>query len=89
MEDLIRNSLVPSTLDLSVNRNAAFQIWKKEREDYILLTDLERKGNEFVCAMMRYIFSSESMHKYSWINWVIYWAQKESRKGFGNNGIVF
>ena len=32
------------------------------RTRMILLTDLERKGDEFVCAMMRYTFSSETMN---------------------------
>ena len=60
MEDLIRNSLVTPTLYLSVDRNAAFQIWKKNWEDYVLLTDLERKGDEFVCAaIMRYNYQEQ------------------------------
>lgn len=59
MEDFIRKSLAPPTLDLSVDRNTVFQIRKKKWEDHILLPDLERKGDEFVCAMMWYTFSSE------------------------------
>lgn len=50
MEDFIRKSLAPPTLDLSVDRNTVFQIWKKKWEDHILLPDLERKGDEFVLS---------------------------------------
>ena len=50
MEDFIRKSLAPPTLDLSVDRNTVFQIRKKKWEDHILLPDLERKGDEFVLS---------------------------------------
>lgn len=48
-EEIRNNSLIPPRLDLSVDRYAAWRVWKQKWEDYSLLTDMGAKPAEFRC----------------------------------------
>ena len=64
MDEIMRRGLTPPILDLTVDRYAAFKIWKQKWNDYKLLTDLDNKPVEFQCAMLRYTFSDETRNIY-------------------------
>ena len=58
------DKLKPPTLDLSVDRFAAFRSWKEKWNDYVLLTDLAAKDPEYQSAILRYTFSTETRNIY-------------------------
>ena len=53
--------LKPPTLDLSVDRFAAFRSWKEKWNDYVLITSLADKDPACQSAMLRYTFSTETL----------------------------
>ena len=61
---MAENVIKPPTLDLSVDRYAAFQVWYEKWLDYALLTDLADKPQKYQAAMLRYTFSEESRNIY-------------------------
>ena len=67
-EILIRNALVLPVLDLAVDRYAAWKIWKAKWADYVLLTELNNKPDEYQCALLRYTFTSETRNIYDSLN---------------------
>ena len=58
------SSLKPPTLDLSVDRYAAFKSWKEKWNDYVLISGLEAKEATYQAAMLRYTFSDETRQIY-------------------------
>ena len=67
-ELLIKNALVLPVLDLAVDRYAAWKIWKAKWADYVLLTELNNKPDEYQCALLRYTFTSETRNIYDSLN---------------------
>ena len=57
---MAENRIKPPTLDLSVDRYAAFQAWNEKWQDYVMLTGLAEKAPEYQAAMLRYTFSEET-----------------------------
>jgi len=68
MDSIISNSLVPPTLDLTVDRYAAWKAWKEKWEDFYLLSGLREKEPKIQCAMIRYTFSAETRNIYDSLN---------------------
>lgn len=60
MEEQMKNALVPPILDLSVDRFLAWKTWKEKWTDYAMLTGLEEKSPQYISAMIRYTFTSET-----------------------------
>ena len=60
--------LKPPTLDLSVDRFAAFRSWKEKWNDYVLITSLADKDPAYQSAMLRYTFSTETRNIYDSLN---------------------
>ena len=56
----VRHLLGCDTIDLTVDRYAAFKSWKTKRQDYTLLSRLKDKDEEFQSAIMCYTFSAET-----------------------------
>ena len=66
MEDLVKNLSLP-TLDMSVDRYAAFRSWKERWRDFVLLAELDKKDPAIHAAMLRYTFSEDTRNVYeSW-----------------------
>ena len=42
-----KNLWTPPTLDLSVDRYAAFKAWRTQWEDYAIITELDQKPNQY------------------------------------------
>ena len=68
MAEGFKISLRPPLLDLTVDRYAAFKSWKTKWQDYVLLSGLTDKGEEFQSAMMRYTFAAETRNIYDSLN---------------------
>ena len=68
MAEGIKSSLRPPLLDFTVDRYAAFKSWKTKWQDYVLLSGLKAKHEEFQAAMMRYTFSAETRNIYDSLN---------------------
>ena len=68
MADLLKSALNPPTLDLSVDRYAAWTIWKQKWSDYSLLTKLSEQSTEYQCALLRYTFTDETRNVYESFN---------------------
>ena len=56
MAEGFKSSLRPPLLDLTVDSYATFKSWKTKLQDYVLLSGLKDKDEEFQAAMMRYTF---------------------------------
>ena len=52
-------------LDLSVDRYAAFTLWKETFDDYVLLTDFESQSKKIQAARLRFAFSTETRKIYN------------------------
>lgn len=63
MADL-QNLWSPPILDLSVDRYAAFKMWKSRWEDFTVVTELSKKPAEFQCSMLKYAFTEETRKIY-------------------------
>ena len=63
-----KNLWTPPTLDLSVDRYAAFKAWRTPWEDYVIITELDRKPNQYQCAMLRYTSTEETQEIYQSLN---------------------
>ena len=68
MADLLKSALNPPTLDLSVDRYAAWTIWKQKWNDFSLLTKLSEQSKEYQCALLRYTFTDETRNVYESFN---------------------
>ena len=68
MAEGFKSSLHPPLLDLTADRYAAFKSWKTKWQDYVLLSVLKDKDEEFQSAMMRYTFSAEKRNIYDSLN---------------------
>ena len=68
MADLLKSALNPLTLDLSVDRYAAWTIWQQKWNDYSLLTKLSEQSKEYQCALLRYTFTDETRNVYESFN---------------------
>ena len=51
-------------LDLSVERYAAYRVWRERWDDYVLLTNLYEKEKNIQAAMSRHSFSSDTRKVY-------------------------
>lgn len=51
-----------------MDRFAAFRSWKEKWSDYILITSLADKDEEYQAAMLRYTFSTETRNIYESLN---------------------
>ena len=63
-----KNLGTPPTLDLSVDRYAAFKAWRTQWEDYAIITELDKKPNQYQWAMLRYTFTEETQEIYQSLN---------------------
>ena len=63
MEEIVKN-LTPLTLDMSVDRYAAFRSWKECWEDFSLLVEMDKKSKTVHAAMLRYTFSEDTRNIY-------------------------
>ena len=63
-----KNVWTPPTLDLSVHRYAVFKAWRTWWEDYAIITELDKKPNQYQCAMLRYTFTEETQKIYQSLN---------------------
>ena len=63
-----KGGVSPPILDLTVDRFAAFRSWIEKWQDYVLLSDLEKKPAAYQAAMLRYTFSSETRNIYESLN---------------------
>ena len=68
MADLLKSALNSPTVDLSVDRYAAWTIWKQKWNDYSLLTKLSEQSKEYQCALLRYAFTDETRNVYESFN---------------------
>ena len=59
-----QNFWTPPILDLSVDRFAAFKIWRSRWNDFAIVTELAQKEPEFQCSMLRYAFSEDTRKIY-------------------------
>ena len=59
-----QNMWTPPILDLSVDRYAAWKIWKSRWDDYSIVTGLNEKAPAYQCSMLRYAFSEETRKIY-------------------------
>lgn len=63
MADL-QNLWSPPILDLSVDRYAAFKMWKSRWEDFTVVTELSKKPAEFQCSMLIDTLSLKKLEKF-------------------------
>ena len=63
-----KTSIAPPTLDLSVDRYAAFKSWKEKWSDDVMLSGLADKDESYQAAMLRYTFSAETRSIYESLN---------------------
>ena len=68
MTDPLKSGLTPPSLDLSVDRYAAWTIWGRKWSDYSLLTKLSEQPVEYQCALLRYTFTDETRNIYESFN---------------------
>ena len=59
-----QNTWTPPILDLTVDRYAAFKMWKSRWNDFVVVTGLSEKQPEFQCSMLRYAFSEDTRKIY-------------------------
>ena len=59
-----KNLWTLSTLDLSVDRYPAFKAWRTRWEDYTIITEMDKKPNQYQCAMLRYTSTKETQKIY-------------------------
>ena len=59
-----KNLWTLSTLDLSVDRYPAFKAWRTRWEDYAIITEMDKKPNQYQCAMLRYTSTEETQKIY-------------------------
>eukprot|EP00794_Sanderia_malayensis_P002412 gene2412-2781_t len=64
----LKSALNPPTLDLSVDRYAAWTIWRQKWNDYSLLAKLSAQPKEYQCALLRYTFTDETRNVYESLN---------------------
>ena len=57
--------LNPPTLDLTVDRFAAFTAWKEKWDDYVLLSQFDQQNKKTQSALLRYTFSSDTRKIYN------------------------
>ena len=63
-----KNVWTPPTLGLSVHRYAVFKAWRTWWEDYAIITELDKKPNQYQWAMLRYTFTEETQEIYQSLN---------------------
>ena len=51
-------------LDLSVDRYCAYKSWRSKWDDYVMLTELDKKGEAYQAAMLRYAFTDDTRQIY-------------------------
>ena len=68
MTDPLKSGLTPPSLDLSVDRYAAWTIWRRKWSDYSLLTKLSEQPVEYQRALLRYTFTDETRNIYESFN---------------------
>lgn len=64
MENYFRNTLTPPSLDLSIDRYAAWKTWKQKWNDFVMITNLRNEDAAYVAAMIRYTFTDETRNIY-------------------------
>ena len=52
-------------LDLGAERYAAFLEWKEKWNDYVMISELDKKPKQYQAAILRYTFSPETRKIYS------------------------
>ena len=58
-------NLTPPTLDLTVDRYAAWTAWKERWNDYIVCAKLTDETNKYQCSMLRYTFTEDTRKIYN------------------------
>ena len=58
----------PPVLDLAVERYAAWKTWKSKWNDYVVVSKLAEKDEEYKCAMLRYTFTDDTRKIYESLN---------------------
>ena len=47
---------------------AAFKAWRTRWEDYVIITEVDKKSNQYQYAMLRYTFTEETRKIYQFLN---------------------
>ena len=63
-----KNLWTLSALDLSVDRYPAFKAWRTRWEDYAIITEMDKRPNQYQCAMLRYTSTEETQKIYQSLN---------------------
>lgn len=65
MTEYNSNIFSPPILDLSVERYAAWKNWKEKWDDFVVVTELEKKSAAVQCSTLRYTFTDETRRVYN------------------------